>query len=468
MSDHAALDAAHGHARAFLDTVRDRPAGPSATVAEVAAALGGPLPTTGSDPVAVIDRLARAAEPGLANTPGPRYFGWVMGGSVEAATAADTLAVAWDQVAGMQIMSPAAAAAEEVAGAWLVELLGLPEGVSFGFATGAQMANFTGLAAARHAVLQRAGWNVERDGLQGAPKVRVFAGEQSHATVYLALRYLGLGAPRQIPVDIEGRIRPEALAEALADGEGPAIVCAQAGDVNSGAFDPFGEIADACATYGAWLHVDGAFGLWAATSPSLRHLVDDVDRADSWATDCHKWLNVPYDSAVVFVRAPEAHAAAMTWQTSYVTPGEGREPYRYAPEASRRARGFAVWAAIAEMGAEGIADLVDRCCANARRFAGLMAAEPGVEILNDVVLNQVVVRFGDSDEVTHAVAARVQEEGTCWLGGTTWNGRDALRFSTTNWSTTPRDIDRSADAVLAAYRASLRETTTPAATSPSG
>jgi glutamate/tyrosine decarboxylase-like PLP-dependent enzyme len=468
MSDHAALDAAHGHARAFLDTVRDRPAGPSATVAEVAAALGGPLPTTGSDPVAVIDRLARAAEPGLANSPGPRYFGWVVGGSVEAATAADTLAVAWDQVAGMQIMSPAAAAAEEVAGAWLVELLGLPEGVSFGFATGAQMANFTGLAAARHAVLKRAGWDVERDGLQGAPRVRVFAGEQSHATVYQALRYLGLGAPRQIPVDIEGRIRPEALAEALADGEGPAIVCAQAGDVNSGAFDPFGEIADACATYGAWLHVDGAFGLWAAASPSLRHLVEGIDRADSWATDCHKWLNVPYDSAVVFVRDPEAHAAAMTWQTSYVTPGEGREPYRYVPEASRRARGFAVWAAIAEMGAEGIADLVDRCCENARRFAGLMAAEPGVEILNDVVLNQVVVRFGDSDQVTHDVAARVQAEGTCWLGGTTWNGRDALRFSTTNWSTTARDIDLSADAVLAAYRASLHETATSAATPPSG
>jgi glutamate/tyrosine decarboxylase-like PLP-dependent enzyme len=290
--------------------------------------------------------------------------------------------------------------------------------------------------------------------------VRVFAGEQSHATVYLALRYLGLGAPRQIPVDVEGRIRPEALAEALADGEGPAIVCAQAGDVNSGAFDRFAEIADSCATHGAWLHVDGAFGLWAAASPSLRYLVDDVDRADSWATDCHKWLNVPYDSAVVFVRDPEAHAAAMTWQTSYVTPGAGREPYRYAPEASRRARGFAVWAAIAEMGAEGIADLVDRCCANARRFADLMAAEPGVKVLNDVVLNQVVVGFGDSDEVTHDVAARVQAEGTCWLGGTHWNGRDALRFSTTNWSTTAHDIDLSAAAVLAAYRASLRATAT--------
>jgi glutamate/tyrosine decarboxylase-like PLP-dependent enzyme len=463
MTDHAALDAAHGHARAFLDTVRDRPAGPAATTAEVVAALGGPLPQTGTDPVSVIDHLARAAEPGLANSPGPRYFGWVMGGSVEAALAADTLAVAWDQVAGMQIMSPAAAAAEEVAGAWLIELLGLPPEVSFGFTTGAQMANFTALAAARHAVLRRAGCDVERDGLQGAPQVRVFAGEQSHATVYLALRYLGLGAPRQIAVDIEGRMLPEALAEALADGEGPAMVCAQAGDVNSGAFDRFGEIADICAIHGAWLHVDGAFGLWAAASPSLRHLVAGVDRADSWATDCHKWLNVPYDSAVVFVRDAEAHAGAMTWQTSYVTPGEGREPYRYAPEASRRARGFAVWAAIAEMGAEGIAALVDRCCANARRFAALMAAEPGVEILNDVVLNQVVVRFGDSDDVTHDVSERVQAEGTCWLGGTHWNGRDAVRFSTTNWSTTADDIDRSAAAVLGAYRASLqhRETAAP-------
>jgi glutamate/tyrosine decarboxylase-like PLP-dependent enzyme len=453
MNDHAALDAAHGHARAFLDTVRDRRAGPSATTAEIVEALGGPLPQSGSDPVAVIDHLARAAEPGLAGSAGPRYFGWVMGGSVEAAVAADTLAVAWDQIAGMQVMSPAAAAAEEVAGGWLTELLGLPRDVSFGFATGAQMANFTGLAAARHAVLRRAGWDVERDGLQGAPRVRVFAGEQSHATVYLALRYLGLGAPQQIAVDVEGRMLPESLAEALADGDGPAMVCAQAGDVNSGAFDRFAEIADACALHGAWLHVDGAFGLWAAASPSLRHLVAGVERADSWATDCHKWLNVPYDSAVVFVRDPDAHAAAMTWQTSYVTPGEGREPYRYVPEASRRARGFAVWAAIAEMGATGIADLVDRCCANARRFADLMAAEAGVEILNDVVLNQVIVRFGDSDDVTHDVTARVQADGTCWLGGTHWNGRDAVRFSTTNWSTTPADIDRSADAVLTAFRA---------------
>jgi glutamate/tyrosine decarboxylase-like PLP-dependent enzyme len=370
--------------------------------------------------------------------------------------AVDTLAVVWDQIAGMQIMSPAAAAAEEVAGAWLVELLGLPRGVSFGFTTGAQMANFTGLAAARHATLERAGWDVERDGLQGAPRLRVYAGAQSHATVYQALRYLGLGAPLVVAADVEGRMLPAELARALEEGEGPAIVCAQAGDVNSGAFDRFGELADLCAAHGAWLHVDGAFGLWAAASPRLRHLVEGVDRADSWATDCHKWLNVPYDSAAVFVRDADAHAAAMTWQTSYVTPGAGREPYRYAPEASRRARGFAVWAAIAQLGADGIAEMIERCCANARRFAAGMAAEPGVEILNDVVLNQVVVRFGDTDAVNEEVVERVQAEGTCFLGGTTWRERGAVRFSTTNWSTTADDIDRSVTAVLAAYRAATR------------
>jgi glutamate/tyrosine decarboxylase-like PLP-dependent enzyme len=453
MSEHAALDAAHAHARAFLDTVATRPAGPTATVEEVAAALGGPLPEQGADPVAVVDQLARAADPGLANTPGPRYFGWVMGGSVEAAMAVDTLTVVWDQIAGMQIMSPAAAAAEEVAGAWLIELLGLPADVSYGFVTGAQMANFTGLAAARQAVLQRVGWDVGRDGLQGAPRLRVFAGAESHATVYQALRYLGLGAPTVVAADGEGRMLPEALAAALAEGDGPAIVCAQAGDVNSGAFDPFPALADLCTAHGAWLHVDGAFGLWAAASPRLRHLVAGVERADSWATDCHKWLNVPYDSAAVFVRDSDAHAAAMTWQTSYVTPGAGREPYRYAPEASRRARGFAVWAAVRQLGAEGIAAMVERCCANARRFADGVGAEDGVEILNDVVLNQVVVRFGGSDALTDDVVARVQADGTCFLGGTVWRGLGAVRFSTTNWSTTADDIDRSVAAVLAAYAA---------------
>jgi len=257
-------------------------------------------------------------------------------------------------------------------------------------------------------------------------------------------------------------MRASELALLLEETEGPAVVCAQAGDVNSGAFDPFHEIADLCARHGAWLHVDGAFGLWAAASPRLRHLVDGVERADSWATDCHKWLNVPYDSAAVFVRDADAHATAMTWQTSYVTPGAGREPYRYAPEASRRARGFAVWAAIAQLGADGIAEMVDRCCANARRFAEGVAAEPGVEILNDVVLNQVVVRFGDTDAVNEEVVARVQADGTCFLGGTTWRDRGAVRFSTTNWSTTAEDIDRSVAAVLAAYRAVAAAAASPA------
>jgi glutamate/tyrosine decarboxylase-like PLP-dependent enzyme len=449
VSAHPALDAAHRAATAFLDSLAGRPVGARGD----GAGLRGPLPEQGEAPERVIEALVAGAEDGLVASAGPRYFGFVMGGAVPSSVAADWLAAAWDQIAGTIEMSPAAAAAEETAGVWLLDLLSLPADASFGFPSGAQMANFTGLAAARHAVLDRAGWDVEDKGLQGAPLVRTIMGAESHATIPQALRYLGLGRPATVAADEQGRMRPEALAECLAAASGPAIVCAQAGNVDSGSSDPFEALADICAEHGAWLHVDGAFGLWAAASPALREQVRGVARADSWATDCHKWLNVPYDSAFVACAHPAAHRAAMTWQAAYVSPTDAREPYAFVPEASRRARAFAVWCALREMGREGVAAMIERCCANARRFAARLAAEPGVEVLNEVCLNQVLVRFADSDARNRDVMARVQAGGTAWLGSSVWRGRAALRISCTNWSTTPEDVDRSAAALLEAYRA---------------
>ncbi len=362
------------------------------------------------------------------------------------------MAAAWDQIASLTVMSPAAAAAEDAAGAWLKELLGLPGEASFGFATGAQMANFTALAAARHHVLEQVGWDVERLGLTAAPPIQVVMGAESHATVAQALVYLGLGAPERAAADDQGRMLPGSLRDVLSRTTGPAIVCAQAGNVDSGSFDPFDEVADVCAERGAWLHVDGAFGLWAAASPTVRYLCRGVDRADSWATDCHKWLNVPYDSAFVACRHEASHRAAMTWRAPYVEPEAGREPYQFVPEASRRARGFAVWAAVRELGSDGVAAMIDRSCANARYFAELLAAEPGFTILNDVVLNQVVVRVDDSDAVTAAVTRRVQDEGTTWFSGTRWRGLGAFRLSVSNWATTRVDIERSAAAIVRGAR----------------
>ncbi len=450
MEHRAALEAAHEAAAAFLDGIGDRFVGPRVDVRD---AFGGPLPEHGEDAAAVVGRLVAAADPGLVATAGPRYFGYVMGGALPGALAADWLAAAWDQVATLDVMSPAAAAAEEVAGSWILELLGLPADASFGFASGAQMANFTGLGAARNHVLGNAGWDVERKGLTGSPRVQVVVGGEAHATIPQALRYLGLGGtPEVAEADAQGRMRPDALSTALRTDGGPAIVCAQAGNVNSGAFDPLHELADVCAERGAWLHVDGAFGLWAGASPALRHLVTGLERADSWATDCHKWLNVPYDSAFVACAHPPAHSASMSWEAAYIVPGAGREPYRYVPESSRRARGFAVWAAFRQLGREGIAAMVDRCCAHARRFANVLGAEHGVGILNDVVLNQVLVRFDDSDELTNDVISRVQRDGTAWLGGTVWHGAAAMRISVSNWSTREDDVDRAAAAIAAAHR----------------
>jgi glutamate/tyrosine decarboxylase-like PLP-dependent enzyme len=454
------LERTAARAAEFLRGLPDRPVGASAGVDELLEALGGPLPDGPSDPAEVVELLASGADRGLVGSAGPRFFGFVIGGSLPAALGADWLTSAWDQNAGLLIASPAASVVEAVSAGWLLDLLGLPAGASVGFVTGATMANFTALAAARHHVLAEAGWDVERDGLQDAPRVHVVAGEERHVTLDSALRYLGLGFGRTllVPTDDQGRMRADALGEALRRCDGPTIVCAQAGNVNTGALDPLSEICQASHAHGAWVHVDGAFGLWAAASPALRPLAAGIELADSWATDAHKWLNVPYDSGLVICARPAAHHAAMGSTASYLIRAEGaRDNGDWAPEVSRRARGFAVWAALRSLGRSGVADLVDRCCAHARRFAERLGAEPGVEVLNQVALNQVLVRFpdpgGDHDGRTRAVVERVQRDGTAWLGGTVWHQMAAMRISVSGWSTTADDVDRSVAAILRAAAA---------------
>jgi glutamate/tyrosine decarboxylase-like PLP-dependent enzyme len=442
------LDLTAGLAADFYDSLPERPVFPPATVEELRAAFAKPLPEGPTDPRTVITELAAAAEPGLVAEPSGRYFGFVIGGSLPGALAADWLATAWDQNAGLYVCGPAASVVEEVAGAWLVELLGLPAHASFGFVTGGQMATFTALAAARHHVLAKAGWNVERDGLTGAPRIRVVVGERRHGTVDRALRMLGLGAPTDVvPSDDNGRM----LATELQFTDQPTIICAQAGEVSTGAFDPFHPIADARdAAANAWIHVDGAFGLWAAATDSLRHLVDGADRADSWATDAHKWLNVPYDSGIAFTAHPESHSAAFSARAAYlVHDADKREQLDWNPEHSRRARGFAVYAAIRELGRSGIAELVERTCRHAQRFAEGFR-ELGAEVLNDVELNQVLVRFA-TDAETERILAGVQASGEAWMSGTTWDGRAAIRISVSNWQTSDADVERT----LAAYAGQL-------------
>jgi len=443
-----------------MATRGDRAVWPTSTLAELRTALGGPLPLDPIDETAVIDALARAAEPGLVATTGPRYFGFVTGGALPATVAAEWLTATWDQNAGLYVMSPAASIVEEVAGRWLIDLLGLVPGSSVAFVTGCHMANFTALAAARHGLLRRVGWDVEADGLQDAPKLRVIVGDEVHVSVIGALRLLGIGSRQLVRVlaDDQGRMRPEALANAIGGSSAPTIVCAQAGNVNTGAFDALEAIADIASRHGAWLHVDGAFGLWAAASDQLKHHVRGIDRADSCATDAHKWLNVPYDSGLVFVAHPAAHRAAMSMNAAYLvrSPDEPREPMDWTPESSRRARGFAVYAALRSLGRSGVADLVERCCRLARRFADRLRTEPAIRILNDVVLNQVLVRVepvsGDADAATRETVRLVQEERICWLGGTRWHGMDAMRISVSNWSTTEEDVDRSAESIVRATR----------------
>ncbi len=445
----------------FLDTVADRPVGATAGHGDLLDALGGRLPDGPSDPVRVIEELASAADAGIVAIPGPRYFGFVIGGSLPAALAADWLTSTWDQNAGVYAAGPAASVVEEVAGAWLVDLLGLPSGTGFGLTTGCQMAHFTCLAAARHAVLERAGWDVEARGLIGAPAIDIVVGDEAHATIPTALQYLGLGANSaiRVPSDDQGRIRIEAFRDMLPSGDRPLIVCLQAGNVNTGAFDPLAELIGLVRAErpDAWIHVDGAFGLWAAASPELRHLVAGSELADSWATDGHKWLNVPYDCGYAFVGDPAIHAAALTPPSAaYIVYGTAeRDEFRWVPEYSRRARGFATYAALRSLGRSGVRDQVERACALARRMADGLAAGAGVAILNEVVLDQVLVRFapadgGDPDAWTREIVRRVQDDGTCWLAGTTWHDKAAMRISVINWSTTEADIDRSAAAILRA------------------
>jgi len=428
----------------YIDSLGERPVFPDVTPEQLRKALGGPLPDGPIPAEQVIDELAAGAEPGLVAMGSGRYFGFVIGGALPAALAADWLTSAWDQNAGLYVGGPSASVVEQITRDWLLELLGLPGESSIGFVTGTQVAHVTGLAAARWHVLDAVGWDVGREGLTGSPRIRVLVGEQGHVTVDRALRLLGLGAPTTVAADDQGRMQPDALAEALAGAAGPTIVCAQAGEVNTGAFDPLPAIAELSRDAGAWLHVDGAFGIWAAVSPRLRHLVNGIELADSWTTDAHKWLNVPYDSGIVLCAHPESHRAAMAATASYLIQDEGsrrvRDQMDWVPEFSRRARAFAVYAALRSLGRSGVVELVDRCCDAATRFSEAIVELPGVELLNDVVLNQVLFRF-ESDEQTDEVLRQVQASSRVWLSGTTWNGRKAIRVSVSNWQTGDEEID---------------------------
>ena len=451
-----ALRRATEHAIAFRDGVRTRHVGARADVERMREAFALPLEDAGRPPGHVVDELVALAEPGLVATVGPRFFGFVIGGALEAATAADVLAAGWDQCAFNAALSPAAIGAEHAAGTWLKELLGVPPSASVGFVTGAQEANTVGLAAGRHAVLADAGWDVEADGLAGAPRVRVVASEERHATIDRSVRLLGLGTRtiEEVAATGNGAIDVADLERVLASADpGPTIVCLQAGNVNTGACDDLRAACEVARRHGAWVHVDGAFGLWAAAARATRHLVDGVELADSWGCDGHKWLNVPYDSAYAFVARPDVHVAAVSYTAAYLT-GSGvgvAGGGDLTLSSSRRARGFATWAALRQLGRDGVADLVEGCCRLASRFADGLASG-GLEVVNDVVLNQVLVHVGDEATTERTIAA-IQHDGTCWLGGTTWRGRRLLRVSVSNTSTTEEDVDRSVAAVLAAVAA---------------
>lgn len=450
----AALDRAHAHASGWLQSLPTRAVGPRMDADQLLAKFAGPLQEQPIDAASVVDELARLAEPGLMAMPSGRFFGWVIGGTLPAAMAADWLVTAWDQNAAMRYSTPATAAAEEAAGGWLLDLLGLPAGADVGFTTGATGSNFVGLAAARAHVLDEAGWDLATDGLAGAPRVRVFAGGERHASVDLALKYLGLGKPTEVAVDAQGRLITGALAEALEAASGPAIVCLQAGNLHSGASDPMAEAAEIAHGHRAWVHVDGAFGLWAAASPTHRHQLAGLENCDSWATDAHKTLNVPYDCGVAIVSRPDVVRSVFGVHTSYIVnddrgPGD---PFEKVPEFSRRARGVPVWAALRSLGRSGVAALVDGLVAHAQAFAAALVRMPGVEVLNDVVFTQVCVSFG-SDERTRRITARIIADGTTWMSGSRWAGRDILRISVSNWATDDDDVAASLAAVARAVAA---------------
>jgi glutamate/tyrosine decarboxylase-like PLP-dependent enzyme len=439
------LNEASARAYNYLRTIQERHVGVRQEALEKLPALGGPMPAHGQDPRAIIQLLDEIGSPATMASMGPRMFGGVIGGAFPAAVAAHWLADAWDQNACLFDFAPVAAYLEDVVLGWLLDLFGLPAASGGAFVTGTQMADVTALAAARYDLLRKVGWNLQHDGLFGAPPVEVIVGEEVHATMLKALRLLGLGNAqvRTVAADAQGRMKASEIPRV----SGPVIICVQVGNVNTGACDPVGEVCEIAREMDAWVHVDGAFGLWAAVSPARRYLLKGIDEADSWATDAHKWLNVPQDSGIAIVREPQTLQAAMAITASYYPePAAKREPMQWGPESSRRARAVEIWATLRFLGMDGVIDLIERTCGHAVRFAeGLRAA--GYEILNDVVLNQVLVSFGD-DSVTDSVIREIKEEGTCWCGGTVWKGRKAMRISVSSWATTDSDVTRSLDAML--------------------
>ncbi len=445
------LTEASARAAHYLATLDSRPVQPTRAAIDRLTELGGALPEEPTDAETVLRLLDDIGSPATVASAGRRFFGFVIGGSLPITVAANWLTTAWDQNAGLFVASPTTARLEEYALRWLLDVLHLPPEAAGGFVTGTSMAHVTVLAAARHALLRRQGWDVENDGFSGAPPIKVVLSTEGHTTLYKALAILGFGRNNliRVPVDEQGRLRIEELPPL----DSTTLVCAQAGNVNTGSFDPIDELCDRARAVGAWVHVDGAFGLWAAAAPDRAHLVQGVEKADSWATDGHKWLNVPYDSGLLFCRDADALRAAMSAPAAYLPQQIAREPSHYTPELSRRARGVEIWAALRFLGRQGVADLVERCCQYATVFAdGLRGA--GYEVLNDVVLNQVLVSFGPP-EVTQRVIKRIQDDGTCWCGGTVWQGRTAMRISVSSWATTGADVEMSLEAMLAAARSEL-------------
>jgi glutamate/tyrosine decarboxylase-like PLP-dependent enzyme len=462
MSTRELLRQAHRYAEAYLDSVADRHVGGTIDRGTLRERLGKPLPEGSSDSGTVLEELVRDADAGIVASVGPRYFGFVTGGALPITVAADWLASAWDQNGAMYVMSPALAVIEDVVSGWILETLALPSGASVGFVSGAHMANFTCLAAARHEVLRRVGWDVEEQGLQRAPRVTIIVGDHVHVSVIGALRMLGFGAGevQRVGVDDQGRMQLDAFERTLETVAGPTIVCLQAGNVGSGGSDPMGTIVQAAHRQGAWVHVDGAFGLWANAVTELRDQVTGIETADSWTTDAHKWLNVPYDSGLAIVAHPAPHRAAMGLQASYLIrrTEEERIGMDWVPESSRRGRVIPLYALFRALGRSGIQQMILRTVVLARRMAARLTVEPGISVLNDVVLNQILVRFDGrrtltADDMTKQVIARVQVDGTCWAGGATWFDQQVMRVSLSNWSTTEGDIDRSVDAIVRCYRA---------------
>jgi glutamate/tyrosine decarboxylase-like PLP-dependent enzyme len=452
-----ALDRAREHARQWLASVPHRSVPPSVSIDEMVGRFGGRLPEGPCAPADVVDELATIGEPGLLAVGSGRFYGWVMGGTLPAALAADWLVSAWDQNTGLRAATPTTTAVEEVAGTWLLDLLGLPATADVGFTTGGTMSNFVGLAAGRQALYDEVGWDLDRRGLSGALPITVLVGAERHETVDLSLRYLGLGAPTEVAADSEGRIRPDALRDLLASTTGPVLLCLQAGNVHSGAFDPIADAISVAETYPgpSWVHIDGAFGLFAGASPHLRHLVAGYERADSWATDAHKTLNVPYDCGIAIVSRTSSVRAAMGMHASYlIEAGEAEpaDPYERVPELSRRGRGVSVWAALRSLGRDGVAALVEGLATNAQAIAEGIAGIDGAEVINEVPYTQVCVAFG-SDERTEAVTRAVLADGTCWMSGSRWRGRAVMRVSVSNWSTDSDDVSRSVDAVRRAVAA---------------